>query len=156
VFLFLGYAAICQIITLIYPGKQPMFHYICLGKMERNLVGVEVKRITTINNTLYVTVILHLFGFMLIQYNKRKNLFNNSTAVVKSFRLQNMDKQSLFRYVYFYLNLQTDCDDSCLIKIVKIFYLSILNGYLQLETWQILRITYSSPYPLSPSTDNMV
>ncbi len=104
--MFLGYAAICQIITLISPGKQPMFHYICLGKMSRNLLGVEVKNITTaFNKMLYVTAVLHLLGFMLIRYNKKKNLFNNSTAVVKSFRLQNMDKQSLFRCVYFYINL---------------------------------------------------
>ena len=82
----------------------PVFHYLCLGKMPRKLIGVEVKKIMTTNTTLYVTATIHTIGYLLKRYNKKKNLFNNSVAVVKSFRLQNMDRQSLFRFVV--LNLK--------------------------------------------------
>jgi ribonuclease HI len=67
--------------------------------MPRNLISVEVKKIMTTNTTLYVTATIHAIGYLLKHYNKKKNLFNNSAAVVKSFRLQNMDKHSIFRFV---------------------------------------------------------
>ena len=73
-FLYLGYVLICQMTTLIYPGKEPMMFYFCVGKMSESLIGVKPKNNQSFNITILITMVTHLISFIHIKCKKNNAL----------------------------------------------------------------------------------
>ena len=57
----IGFGLICQCTYLIFPGKQPMSFYFCLGKMHKSLIDVKVKNNASFNFLVIMTIICHTF-----------------------------------------------------------------------------------------------
>jgi hypothetical protein len=129
---FSGSGVISQIVTLLNTGKQPLNYYFCIGQMPRNIISDEGKKSAILNIILVITIITHVFGYLLIQYNKRKNLFNDSVAVVRSFRLQNMDKQNIFRLLYFLTRTEKIVWAREGFSILSVLYKIGLSGFIYL------------------------
>ena len=84
-----GFATICQVTTLVYPGKDPMMFYFCLGKMPKSLIGVKPKSNLSFNVTTLLTLVCHLVTFIHIKYWKhRRHLDFGPTGTNSSSYLQ--------------------------------------------------------------------
>jgi len=71
----IGFAVICQTTVLIFPGKEPMMFYFCLGKMPKSLVNVKVKNNTGFNVLVLLTLFCHTYinvRFMIHKYKQRQ------------------------------------------------------------------------------------
>ena len=69
---YLGFATICQVTTLVYPGKDPMMFYFCMGKMPKSLIGVKTKSNLSFNVSTLLTLVCHLVTFIHIKYWKHR------------------------------------------------------------------------------------
>ena len=57
VFFCLGFATICQMITLYFPGKNPMKYYFYLGQMPSSLLNTKIKPNIYFNALLLLTLV---------------------------------------------------------------------------------------------------
>jgi len=56
-----GFALICQTTTLIFPGKEPMTFYLCVGKIPKSLIDMKVKNNASFNFVSLIALICYIF-----------------------------------------------------------------------------------------------
>ena len=96
----LGFAIICQMATVIYPGKEPMMCYVCLGKLPKKYIGVKSKSNPSFNFLALFSIVCHVFvicRFTIRRLRKKKTVQPQKKFSVHAFLADKMDKESLFR-----------------------------------------------------------
>jgi len=68
----IAFGLICQLTTLIYPGKDPMTLYLCVGKMPKSLVDAKVKSNASFNVLVLATIICNTYIHIKLAIHKYK------------------------------------------------------------------------------------
>ena len=102
----IGLAVICQTTLLIYPGKEPMMFYFCIGKMPHSLTDVKVKNNTVFNILVLLTICCHAYinvKFVIHYYKQRpgvnQQLITNPQPNCGNFQnnlMQKLNQENLF------------------------------------------------------------
>ena len=98
----IGLSIICQTTTLIYPGKEPMLVYICIGKMPKSLIDEKVKNNVSFNVLVVLTLIIRTFinARFFVHKMKKKILFfySDNVVVFRNNFIQNFNQETLFSF----------------------------------------------------------
>ena len=89
----LGFSLICQLTTLILPGKEPMMFYFCVGNMSETLIGIKPKPNLAFNVTVLITMVTHLISFIHIKCKKKVEV----AAVANTLHRSTVTKDHIFR-----------------------------------------------------------
>ena len=103
-----GCATICQMVTVMYPSREPTLVYVCFGKFPKKFLNEKVKRNSSFNFVILVTAILHVLSSLRYMVYKFKDQKVSAEQQKKSFSMNSyfMDKiksESLFRYFHAFL-----------------------------------------------------
>ena len=108
-FLLTGASAICQAVTLIYPSKDPMMFYFCLGKMHKTYLGKQFKVNWSFNVIAAATALLKFTLSIRLWFFYRKETVGGSSAQQMSIQAlikKKLQQESLFRFQLFFFNAE--------------------------------------------------
>ena len=95
-----GFTVICQTVTLIYPARDPMMFYFCLGKMEKRFLGEKFKGNWSFNFVALISITLKLPLTARLWLHKRKERVGGSAeqrGSIQALIKEKLRRESLFR-----------------------------------------------------------
>jgi hypothetical protein len=97
-----GFGIICQVATVIFPGKEPMMFYVCLGRIPKKYIGIKSKSNLSFNCLALFSIVSNVF--IICRYKCRIPRKNKTTPMQQKFSVhafvsEKMEKESLFRCV---------------------------------------------------------
>ena len=96
----IGASTICQAVTLIYPSKDPMMFYFCVGKMDKRYLGEKFKVNWSFNIIAALTALLKFTLSIRMWFFYRSESASSSSEQQMSIQAiikKNIQKESLFR-----------------------------------------------------------
>ena len=94
----LGFATMCQLITLFFPGRNQTMYYICVGHMPVAMLNEPIKANRSLNIVLSFTSIVHiLFNIRTVIDKILKKNTAQQTPTVQQFLKKKFKKEAIFR-----------------------------------------------------------
>ena len=97
----IGASTICQAVTLIYPSKDPMMFYFCLGKMDKKFLGEKFKVNWAFNTIAAMTALLKFtlsIRMWFFNHQERVSSSSDQQMSIQAIIKNKLQKESLFRY----------------------------------------------------------
>ena len=92
---------LCQITFMIYPGKQPVYYYICMGKYPEELQHIPTKFNFSLYLLLFLSFLIHVLIITCLKVHKFQHKKEGTPMASLNFGQlrRHVNEQVLFRYI---------------------------------------------------------